>query len=168
MAKQHRDEPSRVGLELGAAITRARDARGWSQSGLAKRANVGQSVISRAERGTAWPDPPSMEKLLDALGTTLAGLFVERGANTEAGALAEYLLVLDPDVRWLLAQVASRMSGVPVPAALAAGREALLPPGADPELQALVASVERVWRAGGPDQVEAVKAVVRAADPGPK
>jgi transcriptional regulator with XRE-family HTH domain len=48
-------------------ITQARLERGWSQSELARRANLNQATVNQVERGRLLPYGGQLEKLARAL-----------------------------------------------------------------------------------------------------
>lgn len=54
---------------LGMALRVLRDRAGLSQSGLARRAGMGKSQMSRYENGKELPRLESLERLLQTLGT---------------------------------------------------------------------------------------------------
>jgi transcriptional regulator with XRE-family HTH domain len=55
-----------------------REARGWSQSGLALAARVSRTSVGKYERGTAHPRPETLKSLAAALGVEVSDL-VARG-----------------------------------------------------------------------------------------
>ena len=63
-------------------LTRQREAKGWSQSGLARKAAVSRSAISHWETGRAAPD--------EAQSKRLAALFSPRGAAPAMEAAKEH------------------------------------------------------------------------------
>jgi transcriptional regulator with XRE-family HTH domain len=52
-------------------------AKGWTQSELARRADVGKDMISTYVRGRHLPDANNAKKLADAFGITVEELFPE-------------------------------------------------------------------------------------------
>lgn len=44
--------------------------KGWNQSELARRAELGRDAISTYVRGRSFPEPTSLKRIADALGTT--------------------------------------------------------------------------------------------------
>lgn len=60
-----------------AAITRHREARGWTEYGLAERSGLPQSTISSWYCKNASPTVASLEKVCKALGITLSQLFAD-------------------------------------------------------------------------------------------
>jgi len=60
-------------------ITENREARGWTEYQLAERSGLPQSTISSWYRKNIIPTVPSLEKICNAFGITLAQLFAEEG-----------------------------------------------------------------------------------------
>ncbi|WP_424528533.1 helix-turn-helix domain-containing protein [Sphaerisporangium viridialbum] len=60
-------EATRIAYELGKAVRGMREARGWSQSDLAREAGMTQSAIARFEAGGTIPTLPVLERLAHAL-----------------------------------------------------------------------------------------------------
>ncbi|MCL4520271.1 MAG: helix-turn-helix domain-containing protein [Firmicutes bacterium] len=56
-------------------LAKFRQAKGLTQFELAKRANVGQSVISAIETGKIWPYPKWRKRLANALGVDEEDVF---------------------------------------------------------------------------------------------
>jgi len=61
--------------EIGRRLKLIRQARGWSQRELAKRADVTNSTISLIEQGRVSPSIASLKKVLDGLPMSLAEFF---------------------------------------------------------------------------------------------
>lgn len=59
----------------GKVLAEIRQAKGLTQFELAKRANVGQSVISALETGKVWPYPKWRQRLAVALEMSETDLF---------------------------------------------------------------------------------------------
>lgn len=59
------------------AITKYREARGWTEYQLAERSGLPQSTISSWYRKNMIPTIPSLEKICTAFGITLSQLFAE-------------------------------------------------------------------------------------------
>jgi transcriptional regulator with XRE-family HTH domain len=57
-----------------AAIRILREAKGHSQSSLAREAGVSQPTVARLEDGPAETYPPTVKKLADALGVPIAAI----------------------------------------------------------------------------------------------
>ncbi|TYB47950.1 helix-turn-helix domain-containing protein [Actinomadura chibensis] len=53
---------------IGAAIRRARRARGLTQTALAERAGLTQPAVSLLESGARVPPLPALERVADVLG----------------------------------------------------------------------------------------------------
>ncbi|MEO3853565.1 helix-turn-helix transcriptional regulator [Acrocarpospora sp. B8E8] len=60
-------EAARLAYELGKTVRVMREARGWSQSDLASRADMTQSAVARFEAGGTIPTLPVLERLAHAL-----------------------------------------------------------------------------------------------------
>lgn len=69
-AKQAYDA-ARLAYELGRTVRRLREARGWSQTELAKAAAMTQSAVARFEAGGTVPSLPVLERLAGALDADL-------------------------------------------------------------------------------------------------
>ncbi len=65
--------------DILAVITENREARGWTEYQLAEQSGLPQSTISSWYRKNMIPTVPSLEKICQAFGITLAQLFAERG-----------------------------------------------------------------------------------------
>lgn len=70
-------ERARFAYELSVQVRVAREAKGLSQSQLAKRMGTQQSVIARLEGGGITPTLPTLKRIADALGTKLTVNFEE-------------------------------------------------------------------------------------------
>lgn len=55
-------------MQIGAAIKRARQQRGWTQSDLSHFSRLSPGDISRIETGRLTPTPNQVERLSRALG----------------------------------------------------------------------------------------------------
>ncbi len=64
-------EATRLAFELGAAVRRLREAKGWSQTALARQAHMTQSAVARFEAGGTVPTIPVLQRLARALGAEL-------------------------------------------------------------------------------------------------
>lgn len=69
-AKQAYDA-ARLAHELGRTVRQLREARGWSQTELAKAASMTQSAVARFEAGGTVPSLPVLERLAGALDADL-------------------------------------------------------------------------------------------------
>jgi transcriptional regulator with XRE-family HTH domain len=82
---------------LHAAVEARRLELGWSQPALAERSGIGQSHISKIERGAVTPKPETIERLARALGVDPVPWLMaaqdwldkERAAEREAKLTAE-------------------------------------------------------------------------------
>jgi HTH-type transcriptional regulator / antitoxin HipB len=63
--------PIRTPSELGLAVRRARDDRGWTQAELASRARVGRPWLSELEAGKRTAELGRVLSVLDALGLAI-------------------------------------------------------------------------------------------------
>lgn len=68
---------------IGDRIRTLRSAKGWSQEELAHRADLHPSHMGRLERGEENVTLESLEKVTNALGTTLEELFRVLNKDTE-------------------------------------------------------------------------------------
>lgn len=68
---------------LGKRLREVREERGFSMRELASRAGVAVSFLSKIESGRTSPTIMSLVKILEALGTDVAGFFAQRSANDE-------------------------------------------------------------------------------------
>lgn len=62
---------ARLAYELGRSARALREERGWSQSELARRADMTQSAVARFEVGGTVPTLAVLERLARALGAEL-------------------------------------------------------------------------------------------------
>ena len=65
--------------DILAVILENREAREWTEYQLAERSGLPQSTISSWYRKNMIPTVPSLEKICQAFGITLAQLFAEQG-----------------------------------------------------------------------------------------
>ena len=65
-------EAARIAFELGAAVRRLREERGWTQKQLAREAGMTQSAIARFEAGGTTPTLPVLNRIAQALDADLA------------------------------------------------------------------------------------------------
>jgi CheY-like chemotaxis protein len=91
---------------LGFAIKRERSALGISQEELAQRAGLHRTYISDLERGARNPSIESIERLADALQTSVSKLFEITPSGVGAARLVEILLVEDDPADLELTQYA--------------------------------------------------------------
>ncbi|MEV0626479.1 helix-turn-helix domain-containing protein [Nonomuraea wenchangensis] len=59
-------DTARLAFELGRAVRQMRESRGWSQSELARAADMTQSAVARFEGGGTVPTLPVLERLAKA------------------------------------------------------------------------------------------------------
>ena len=78
--------------DILAVITENREARGWTEYQLAERSGLPQSTISSWYRKNMIPTVPSLEKICQAFGITLAQLFAETGTPVTLTESQEELL----------------------------------------------------------------------------
>lgn len=71
-------DAARLAFELGAAVRRLREDRGWSQTQLAQAAGMTQSAVARFEAGGTVPTLPVLERLARALDVELAVRFTTK------------------------------------------------------------------------------------------
>jgi transcriptional regulator with XRE-family HTH domain len=71
--------------EVGERVRTLRRERGWSQSELGSRANLGYQAVSDIERGIKTPRLESRKALADALGVDLDELLVDLAAGKAVG-----------------------------------------------------------------------------------
>ncbi len=60
---------------IGETVKAWREARGFSQRGLAERAGIGYVIIARLELGQTDPRLSTLTKLAEALGENIPALF---------------------------------------------------------------------------------------------
>lgn len=75
--------------DLGAMLAAARKARGLSQVELSRRTDVGQSEISRIERGLGNPTALTIGRLARALGKRIALVDAEEFSSATAAQSPE-------------------------------------------------------------------------------
>jgi transcriptional regulator with XRE-family HTH domain len=61
-----------------------RSRRDWSQTELAKRANISMNFLSEIERGRKWPYPETLQTLAEALGVEVFDFFTPKESETAA------------------------------------------------------------------------------------
>ncbi|MEU6782385.1 helix-turn-helix transcriptional regulator [Nonomuraea angiospora] len=64
-------DAARLAFELGRAVRQMRESLGWSQSELARAADMTQSAVARFEGGGTVPTLPVLERLARALDAQL-------------------------------------------------------------------------------------------------
>ncbi|GGV23047.1 hypothetical protein GCM10010182_51760 [Actinomadura cremea] len=70
-------EEARIAFELGNAVRERRQALGWSQAELARRAGMTQPALSRLEAGGPTPTIGVLDRIAHALGTRLTVKFTD-------------------------------------------------------------------------------------------
>lgn len=69
---------------FGIAVRQSREARGWSQEGLAERSDLNRSYVGEIERGKAIASLHTIEKLSGALGVSPSVLLTRCEAISQA------------------------------------------------------------------------------------
>lgn len=64
-------EAARLAVELGGAVRSLREAKGWSQTELARAAGMTQPAVARFEVGGTIPTLPVLQRLARALDANL-------------------------------------------------------------------------------------------------
>jgi HTH-type transcriptional regulator/antitoxin HipB len=77
-------EETRLRFQLAEAVRTRREALGWSQQELGRRADMPQSSVARFEAGGTEPTIPTLERLAHALGMHLT-VRMEPEPNTQTG-----------------------------------------------------------------------------------
>ncbi|MEU5859613.1 helix-turn-helix transcriptional regulator [Nonomuraea sp. NPDC047529] len=75
-------DAARLAFELGRAVRRMPESRGWSQSDLARAADMTQSAVARLEGGGTVPMLPVLERLARALDAETGGAISSRSPAT--------------------------------------------------------------------------------------
>jgi transcriptional regulator with XRE-family HTH domain len=75
---------------LSGNLRKLRKYRAWSQTELAKKANISMNFLSEIERGRKWPYPETLQNLAEALGVEVFDFFKTREDETAPG-IEEYL-----------------------------------------------------------------------------
>ncbi len=74
MNKSHREESEMLqvdrGMDLGELVFELRDERGWSQSELARRADLSRNTVSSLEAGLTKPASATIRRLARAFDMT--------------------------------------------------------------------------------------------------
>jgi transcriptional regulator with XRE-family HTH domain len=71
-------DATRRAFELGAAVRRMREQRGWTQTRLAEAAGMTQSALARFEAGGTVPTLALLERIAQAFDAQLVVRFDER------------------------------------------------------------------------------------------
>ncbi|HLR35869.1 MAG TPA: helix-turn-helix transcriptional regulator [Tissierellales bacterium] len=69
-------------MDVGKRIRQLRDKHNMTTSELADYCNVSQPVISKLENGHRIPDVPTIQKICDVFGITLADFFASEDSST--------------------------------------------------------------------------------------
>lgn len=92
---------------IGLRVRALREAHGWNQSDLARRAGVSHSYINRLESGRyRRPSQEQLGKIVAALGVPLSTFLAEVAAPSEDESRELEFLRRNPDVRMLFASFA--------------------------------------------------------------
>ena len=70
-------------LDLGGKLRRFREARGYSQRELARRAGISNATISQIESNTISPSVGALKRILDALPIPLSDFFAEEAPEVD-------------------------------------------------------------------------------------
>ena len=79
--------------DILSTISAYREARGWTEYQLAERSGLPQSTISSWYRKNMLPTIPSLEKICDAFGITLAQFFSNNSDSFTLTPLQRDLLI---------------------------------------------------------------------------
>jgi transcriptional regulator with XRE-family HTH domain len=82
---------------LSGNLRKLRKYREWSQTELAKKANISMNFLSEIERGRKWPYPETLQNLAEALGVEVFDFFKTREDET-VPAIEDYLNRLSTDI----------------------------------------------------------------------
>lgn len=66
-------------MSIGDSIRQLRKEKGMTQTELAEKLNITQSMLCQIERGTKTPSLPLGKEIADALGCELGSLVAKRG-----------------------------------------------------------------------------------------
>lgn len=100
--------------DILSAITKQREARGWTEYQLAENSGLPQSTISSWYRKNMVPTVPSLEKICNAFHITLSQLFAEDDNDVVTLTESQQKLLeswsrLDEDSRALVFDLISKM-----------------------------------------------------------
>lgn len=90
--------------EFGRRLYRLMTDKGWSQSELARRADVTRDAVSTYVRGASLPSPLNLSKLAKALDVEPEKLLpnqIEQSIDHDPPALELKVSATNPDVAWL-------------------------------------------------------------------
>jgi transcriptional regulator with XRE-family HTH domain len=80
-----------IRVVLSGNLRKLRKYREWSQTELAKKANISMNFLSEIERGRKWPYPETLQNLAEALGVEVFDFFNTKEDETSAPNIEEYL-----------------------------------------------------------------------------
>lgn len=100
----------RTPVQLGAEVTRIREALGMTKAALARSSGVSNDALTNLEKGRFKKQPHTLPLVADALGVTVAALiFDDHPAETEYDVLRRSLSGLDRDNREYFLQVVDEL-----------------------------------------------------------
>jgi transcriptional regulator with XRE-family HTH domain len=82
---------------LSGNLKKLRKYREWSQTELAKKANISMNFLSEIECGHKWPYPETLQSLAEALGVEVLEFFRPKENETMPG-IEEHLNRLSTDI----------------------------------------------------------------------
>jgi transcriptional regulator with XRE-family HTH domain len=82
---------------LSGNLKKLRKYREWSQTELAKKANISMNFLSEIERGRKWPYPETLQNLAEALGVEVFEFF-RPNENETTPCIKDYLNRLSTDI----------------------------------------------------------------------
>ena len=85
---------------LGRTVRQLREDRGMAMRELADRAGVSSSFVSQIERGVANPSVASLQRIAEALGTSIGALFDGSDRIGKLVLLAERPRMVHPERKW--------------------------------------------------------------------
>ena len=91
------------------AITKYREARGWTEYQLAEKSGLTQSTISSWYRKNMLPTIPSLKKICDAFGITLSQFFLEE-PNSAIDLPTEQITLLNTAAKLDMQQYAALLT----------------------------------------------------------
>ena len=102
-------------MDILGKINYLRIQKGWSEYQLSLRSGLTQSTISSWYRNNTLPTIPSLQKICDAFGISLAQFFQEdderqRILGEKEFRLMRYMEMLDPKQAELIISIAEAMS----------------------------------------------------------
>jgi transcriptional regulator with XRE-family HTH domain len=82
---------------LSGNLKKLRSRREWSQTELAKKANISMNFLSEIERGRKWPYPETLQHLAEALEVEVFEFFKPKESET-GPSIGEYINRLSNDM----------------------------------------------------------------------